>query len=96
MLKTQPFQEAGLLHRQDFFNILTLVLHVVFCSSIFCLTLHLLCVSGAEFVRVGGGFVQVQGRVKGERLVTAITDKAMELTDAATKVGLTPDLEAEC
>lgn len=39
--------------------------------------------------------MQVQGRAKGERFVTAIADEAMELADAATKVRLTPDLEAE-
>lgn len=41
------------------------------------------------------GFMQVQGGAKGERLVTAIADKPMKLTDTATKVRLTPDLEGK-
>lgn len=39
--------------------------------------------------------MQVQSGVEGERLVTEVTHEPMELTDAATKVGLTPDLERE-
>lgn len=84
MLKTQPFQEAGLLQGQDLFIVLT----VISCGSV----LHRF-LSGS--VRVGRGFVQVQGRAEGERFVAALADEAMELADAATKVGLAPDLEAE-
>lgn len=96
VLKTQDFQEAGLLRGQVFFLvILTVVLTAVFCSSILCLDLHFLCVSGGRFVRVGGGFMEFQGRAKGERLVAAIADEPMELTDTATKICLTPDLEVK-
>lgn len=37
--------------------------------------------------------MEVQGGAKGERLVAAIADEPMELTDAATKVCLAPNLE---
>ena len=42
---------------------------------------------------VGDGFMEVEGRAEGERLVAAVTDESVELTDAATEVGLAPHLE---
>lgn len=39
--------------------------------------------------------MQVQGRAQRERLVTAIADEPVELTDAAPKVRLTPDLRGQ-
>lgn len=89
VLKTQRFQEAGLLRVQDFFlNIRT----AVFCSSIL---LHFLRVIGGGFVGVGGGFVELQGGAKGERFVAAIADEPVELADTATKVCLAPDLKGK-
>lgn len=39
--------------------------------------------------------MEVKGRVEREGLVAAVTDKPVELTDTATKVCLTPNLEEE-
>lgn len=36
--------------------------------------------------------MEVQGRAKGERLIATIADKPVEFADAATKVGLAPNL----
>lgn len=37
--------------------------------------------------------MEVQGRAQRERLVAGVTDEAVELTDAAPQVGLTPHLK---
>lgn len=98
VLKTQHFQEAGLFRGQDFLlNILIVLLNAVFFSSILFSYLHVfLRGSGGGFgFGVGGGFMEVKGRTKGERLVTAVTNKPVELADAATKVGLTPNLNED-
>lgn len=93
MLKTQTFQEAGLL-REDFcLDFLTVLLDAVLCSFILRLSLRFLCVGGGGgFVRVGGGLVEVQGRAQGESLVAAVADEPVELADAPAEVCLTPDL----
>lgn len=93
MLQTQSLQEAGLLRRRDVLRccFLTVVLNAVFCSSVLG---RLLCVGGG-FVVVGGGFMEVEGGAERERLVAALADKPMELTDAAAEVRFTPDLHGD-
>lgn len=88
--KAQPFQEVGLFCGQGRVVVLNL-----FCSSFAILLYFLLCVlcvSGDGFVGVGVGFMEVQGRAKGERLVAELADKPVELADTASEVCLTPDL----
>lgn len=65
VLKTQPFQEVGLLCRQGFLVcVLLVVLNLVLCRT-FSFLLRLLCgilrAGGGAFVGVRVGFMEVQG-----------------------------------
>lgn len=61
VLKTQPFQEVGLLCRQGFLVcVLLVVLNLVLCRT-FSFLLRLLRAGGGAFVGVRVGFMEVQG-----------------------------------
>lgn len=93
MLKSQTFQEAGLLWGQVWCDILILLTSILLLLHLLFFFLHLLDVAAGGLVRVGAALVEVQGRPQRECFVTTIADKTMKLADAPTKVCLAPDLQ---